>query len=148
MKKRILIVDDDASIRDSLKKILDDSGYEAETASNADEAAGRFDSGQTDLLLLDLHLAGQSGWDMFERLTTRHPFVPVIIITGMSGQYETALAAGAGALFEKPVEVPALLRTIEELLAEPKENRIRRLCGQMGLSRYAPRTPWFGSLTV
>ena len=42
---------------------------------------------QTDLLLLDLNLPSQSGWDVFERLTTRYPLVPVIIITGMPNQY-------------------------------------------------------------
>jgi CheY-like chemotaxis protein len=62
------------------------------------EAALRFQPGQADLLLLDLNLPDQSGWDIFEELTRRQPFVPVINITGMPNQHCTAVAAGAGAL--------------------------------------------------
>jgi hypothetical protein len=81
---------------------------------------------------------------VFLDLTTQHPFVPVIIITGMPNQYGTALAAGAGALFEKPVEAPALLKTMEELLAEPSDVRLRRLCGHLDDTRYEPpaRAAW------
>ena len=49
---------------------------------------------QTDLLLLDLNLPCQSGWDVFERLTTRYPLVPVIIITGMPNQYSDRRGCG------------------------------------------------------
>ena len=96
---------------------------------DGEEAVVQFDPEQFDLVLLDLNLPLRNGWDVFERLTTRYPFVPVIIITGMPNQYRTALAAGASALMEKPIDVPALLKTMDELLAEPKEARLRRMCG-------------------
>jgi DNA-binding NtrC family response regulator len=144
MKKKVLVVDDDDSVRESLKKVLQDAGYDVVLAAGGLEAATRFEPAEIDLLLLDLNLPNQSGWDLFEHLTTRHPFVPVIIITGMPNQYRTALAAGAGALFEKPVEVPTLLKTMEDLLAEPNEQRLRRLCGHMEDTRYTPaaKTAW------
>jgi two-component system, LuxR family, response regulator TtrR len=138
MKARILVVDDDQSVRESLKKVLQDSGYEVALAAGGLEATLRFDPEQIDLLLLDLGLPNQSGWDVFENLTTRHPFVPVIIITGLPDQYRTAVAAGVGALFEKPVEAPALLAAIEDLLAEPRETRIHRLCGRLQDTRHGP----------
>jgi DNA-binding NtrC family response regulator len=138
MKKKVLIVDDDVAIRESLKKVLLDAGYDVVLAAGGTEAALRFDVEEIDLLLLDLNLPNQSGWDVFEHVTTRRPWVPVIIITGMPHQFRTALAAGAGALFEKPVEVPELLKTMEELLAEPNEQRLRRLCGHLTNTRYEP----------
>jgi CheY-like chemotaxis protein len=121
-----------------LKRTLQQAGYDVTLAAGGLEAAVRFDPGSVDLLLLDLNLPNQSGWDVFGELTQRCPWVPVIIITGLPNQYRTALAAGAGALFEKPVEVPALLRTMEELLAEPREARLRRLCGHTDDTRHIP----------
>jgi CheY-like chemotaxis protein len=129
MKKSVLVVDDDTAVRQSVRKVLEGAGYEVAAASDGEEAVVQFVPEQIDLVLLDLNLPLQSGWDVFERLTTRYPFVPVIIITGMSNQYRTALAAGASALMEKPIDVRALLKTMDELLAEPKEARLRRMCG-------------------
>ena len=133
-----MVVDDDASVRESLKKVLAEAGYEVALATDGQEAMDRFDPEQVDLLLLDLNLPIRGGWDVFERITTQYPLVPIIIITGLPNQYFTALAAGAGALMEKPIEVPTLLKTVEELLAEPKESRLRRLCGQLDDTRYVP----------
>lgn len=147
MKKRVLVVDDDASVRESLKRVLQEAGYEVALAASGLEAVKRSGPQEMDLLLLDLNLPGQSGWDVFEHFTTRHPLVPVIIITGLPNQYRTALAAGAGALFEKPVEASALLRTVEELLVEPNEQRLRRLCGDLADTRYErpARAAWSAS---
>ena len=131
MKKHILVVDDDESVRESLKKVLVAAGYEVVLASGGLEAAIRFEPGQVDLMLLDLNLPNQSGWDIFEGLSARYPLVPVIIITGLANQQRVAKMAGVGALFEKPVEAGALLEKMEELIAEPPEPRLQRLCGQL-----------------
>jgi DNA-binding response OmpR family regulator len=140
MKKRILVVDDDESVRMSLKKVLEEAGYEVVLAGGGLEAAVRFEPGQFDLLVLDLVLPNQSGWDVFERLTTRRPVVPVIIITGLPNQQSTAKMAGAGALFEKPIEPIGLLERIAELLAEPPERRLERLCGRVEDTKYVRAT--------
>ena len=129
MKPRVLIIDDDASVRQSIKNVLNAAGYEVVTAADADEVPSQIVPDHIDLVLLDLNLPSRSGWDVFEHLTTQRPSTPVIIITRMSNQYQTALAAGVGALMEKPIEVPALLKTMDELLAEPEEARLRRMCG-------------------
>ena len=139
MKKRVLIVDDDPAIRESVGKVLKGAGYEVSTAADGEAAAVQFVPEQIDLVLLDLNLQSQSGWDVFERMTTQHPSVPIIIITGMPNQYQTALGAGVGALMEKPIEVPALLKTMEVLLAEPKETRLRRMLGYTTDTRYWQR---------
>jgi len=131
MKKRVLIVDDDASVRESAGKVLRAENYDVVTASDGQAALERFDAGGIDLLLLDLGLPIKNGWDVFERITNENPLVPIIVITGQTNQYPVAVAAGVGALMEKPLDVSQLLKTIQELLAEPAEMRLRRLCGYL-----------------
>lgn len=138
MKKHVLVVDDDPAVRQAMKRVLESAGYEVEVAQNGEEATAQFLPAQTDLLLLDLNLPSQSGWDVFERLTTRYPLVPVIIITGLPNQYSTAVAAGVSALMEKPVEATALLKTVSEVLAERNETRLRRMCGERSDTRLVP----------
>jgi len=123
----------------SLKRVLEKAGYESMAAANLEEAF-RFEPGQFDLLVLDLVLRNHSGWDVFERLTTRRPLVPVIIITGLPNQQGTARMAGVGALFEKPIEPTALLDRIAELLAEPPERRLERLFGRVDDTKYVRAT--------
>jgi len=138
MKTRVLVIDDDASIRESMKKVLRREDYEVLLAADGQEALDRFDPQELDLLLLDLNLPACSGWDVFEEITAKNPCVPVIVITGDSAQSRVAKAAGVGAFLEKPIDVPVLLQTIRDLLAEPKEQRQRRLVGRGDRSRRVP----------
>lgn len=140
-RPRILLADDDARIRESLGKLLRNSGYEITFAADGQEAIEKFDAGQTNLVLLDLQMPNKSGWDAFERVTAANPLVPVIIITGRSSQYKLALAAGVGALLEKPLDIPFLLQTIQALLTEPPEARLRRIAGQESSFRFSSPDP-------
>jgi DNA-binding response OmpR family regulator len=142
MKKTVLIVDDDAPIRESLRKVLEAEGYEAVLAADGQEGLERFDPERIDLLLLDLNLPARSGWDLFERITSINPLLPIIMITGRDNQWELASAAGVGALMEKPLDVPFLLQTMTALLAEPAEVRLNRVAGFDSPAHYgAPRRP-------
>jgi DNA-binding response OmpR family regulator len=138
MKKRILIVDDDDQIRESLGKVLRTEGYDVLLASHGREGLEIFNSERIDLVLLDLTLPGNSGWDVFGTLTSSNPFLPIIIITGRQNQHELALGAGVGALMEKPLDVPLLLKTIAELIAEESETHLKRLAGLRRDLRYMP----------
>jgi DNA-binding response OmpR family regulator len=143
MKETVLIVDDDAPIRESLRKVLQAEGYEVVLAADGQEGLDQFDSQQVDLLLLDLNLPEKNGWDLFERFSFINPFLPIVIITGRNHQYELAVGAGVSALMEKPLDVPLLLQIIAALLAEPAEARLKRLAGLNRNVRYATprRTP-------
>jgi DNA-binding response OmpR family regulator len=125
----VLVVDDDASVRQSVSRVLTASGYRVLTASDGAEALGVFRRETIDLVLLDIGLPLKSGWETFERLTTENPFLPVIVITGKCGNTEMACAAGVGALMEKPLDVEALLETVRRLLLEVNEVRLSRLSG-------------------
>ena len=128
--KTLLLVDDDPSVRQMVGRVLAGEGYVVLSAASGPEALGMAAANQIDLVLLDLNLPGQSGWDTFERLTSQNPFLAVIVITARPNQLFTALAAGVGALLEKPLDFPKLLKTVSALLAEPAAARLARLTGR------------------
>lgn len=137
-KRKLLVVDDDRQIRESLRKLLRTEGYEVTLAATGLEGIAKFSAERFDLLLLDLSLPDHNGWDVFETITSHNPFLPIIIITGRDKQYDLAAGAGVGALIEKPLNVPRLLETVETLLAEPPDVHLKRLAGRSGSARYVP----------
>src|SRR6266545_6492493 len=106
MTKRILLVDDDRSIRESLSKILRAENYEVVLDENSQEAIERHGVERIDLLILDLNMPFKNAWATLERLVGINPLLPVIIITGRSNQRGVAESAGVDALMEKPLDVP------------------------------------------
>jgi DNA-binding response OmpR family regulator len=138
--KRILLADDDTSVRSSLQEMLTGEGYTVIPARDGQEALELIASTSVDLVLLDLNMPRKNGWDTFERLSVEHPLVPILIITARANQLFTALGAGVGALLEKPLNIPVLLDTMARLLAEPAGTRLARLAGHEALLRYAAGT--------
>jgi DNA-binding response OmpR family regulator len=138
--KRILLVDDDPTVRDSLNDVLAAEGYVVIPAENGQQALDLAKKLLVDLVLLDLNMPIKNGWDTFERLTAEHPLLPIIIVTARPNQLFTALSAGAGALIEKPMDIPTLLRTMEQLIAEPADQRLARLVGKKTEFHYQPAT--------
>ena len=126
---QILVVDDDGPVREMLARVFAEEGYSVWPAAHGEDAIKIAAATQIDLVLLDLGLPGKGGWDAFEELTLRDPLLAVIVITAKPNQLEVAQAAGAGALFEKPLDFPALLRTAAELIAEPPAVRVARMVG-------------------
>ncbi len=127
MTKRILLADDDAGVRQMLKRVLELEHYDVGTAGTGREAAAKFRAHPPDLVLLDLNMPGQDGWEAFDLMNDMHPFVPVIVITAKPQQYGRAVEVGVDALMEKPLDLPLLLDTIADLLAESEADRVRRL---------------------
>lgn len=136
--KCVLLVDDDPTVRDSLNDVLVSEGYLVIPAENGQQALELAASSSVDLVLLDLNMPVKNGWDTFERLTAENPLTPILIITARPNQLFTALSAGVGALLEKPVDIPTLLRTMNDLLAEPPEQRLARMGGQCERFFYQP----------
>lgn len=136
MRGKILLADDDPEILAALGPALSSEGYEVITAKNGREACERFEEEHVDLAVLDLKMPVRDGWNTFERLATTHPLLQIIIITAWPDQYPLAVAAGAGAFMEKPLDLPLLLQTIDDLLVEPLEIRLSRLAGRRPIARY------------
>ena len=139
MKPKLLVVDDDYSVRESLRKLLESQNYEVFPARDASEALDHFNSQRIDLVLLDINLGVDNGWKVFEAMTVKNPFVPTIVITAEWEQREQAVALGVEGLIEKPIEVPVLLKLITELLAETTEAKLKRICGNDAYCRYVGR---------
>jgi DNA-binding response OmpR family regulator len=138
--KRILLVDDDPTVRHSLNDVLVAESYVVILAENGEQALQLTTQLTFDLVLLDLNMPVKNGWATFERLSAEHPLIPTIIITARPNQVFTALSAGAGALLEKPMDIPTLLGTIKHLLAETAEQRRARSVGKQTEFHYKPTT--------
>ena len=131
MKTKVLLVDDDPSVVAALSGVLRSEGYDVIQAFDGHEAIEYFHTvGGAAIVLLDLNMPVQGGWDTFEQLTAINPLLPIIIITARPDQQSVAAAAGVAALMEKPLDIPLLLETMQKLLAEPSEMRLARIAGQ------------------
>jgi DNA-binding response OmpR family regulator len=139
--KRILVVDDDSAVRESLNDVLVAEGYVTIPSENGQHALDLASKSSFDLVLLDLNMPVKNGWDTFEQLTREYPLIPIIIVTARPNQLFMALNAGVAALLEKPVDIPTLLRAIENLLTESVDQRVARLAGQKADFQYKPSKP-------
>jgi two-component system, chemotaxis family, chemotaxis protein CheY len=136
MKAKMLLVDDDEEVLAALSAAFASEDYDVVVAKNGREAIEHFREGHFDIVLLDLNMPVKGGWEAFERLTTIHPLLQVIVITARPDQYPLAAVAGVAALMEKPLDLPRLLRTIDHLICEPVECRLSRLAGKHPITRY------------
>jgi len=126
-KAKILIVDDEASILDSLTGILEDEGYEVITASSGEDALVKYSSVYPDVILLDVWMPGIDGVETLKQLREKSDNVPVIMISGHSNidVAVQALKVGAYDFLEKPLsldKVIILVKRAIEMQKLAKEN--------------------------
>ncbi len=127
MAADILIVDDEADIRELIGGILEDEGYEARLAADSDSALQAIADRKPSMVVLDIWLQGSrlDGLELLEVIKERHPDLPVVIISG-HGNIETAVSAikrGAYDYIEKPFKADRLVLVVGRAL----ENwRLRR----------------------
>jgi CheY-like chemotaxis protein len=126
-RKKVLIVDDDESVRSSLADVLDCEGYDVCHAADGEAAIRSAVVHQPDLVLLDLNMPKMDGWTAFTKLEGVHPLLPVIVLTARPNQYKHAVTLGVDAFMEKPLNLPVLLRAIHKLAAEPENKHTRRI---------------------
>src|SRR5690242_7226959 len=79
-KPRVLLVDDDFSVRQAVGLALQSEDFEVVTAWNGREAVEKYFNGHIDLVLLDLNMPISNGWDTFERLTALNPYLAIVLI--------------------------------------------------------------------
>ncbi|MFN5362297.1 MAG: sigma-54-dependent transcriptional regulator, partial [Bacteroidota bacterium] len=125
----ILIIDDEKSIRNVLKDILQHEGYQVEEAPDGEQGIKLFSSKSFDLVLCDIKMPKIDGMDVLQQIMELNPEVPVIMISG-HGTIETAVEAvkkGAFDFISKPPDLNRLLITIRNALDKNtlvKETRI------------------------
>jgi CheY-like chemotaxis protein len=113
---KILLVDDNAVVRDMLVDLVGSLGYVADAASGGAEALALFDRNRYDIVLTDLLMPGMSGWEVLAAVRQRNPRMPVVIITGTPAVGDPRASQPGVAVLKKPVDVKALDETIREKL--------------------------------
>src|SRR5713226_6874890 len=119
-KGKILVIDDEADIRESLDALLSLEGYEVDLAANGTDGTKRLESHGYDLVLLDLMMPDRSGMDVLRDVRDRDRETPIFMITAFDST-ETAVHAlklGANDYFTKPWENAKLLIEIDRTIAE------------------------------
>src|SRR6201996_8109561 len=130
MAADILVVDDEADIRDLVAGILTDEGYAVRVAANSEEALGGITARKPSLLVLDIWMAGggMDGLEMLDMVKELDADLPVIMISG-HGNIETAVSSikrGAYDFLEKPFKSDRLLLVVERALEATNLRRENR----------------------
>ncbi len=118
-RARVLVVEDESYVRDSLLEVLTARGFEVVGASGVADAQQQLERSPVDVVLTDLKMPGLTGLDLVSRMHTSSPGVPVIVLTG-HGSVSSAvecLRAGAADFILKPADPQALEVSIERALA-------------------------------
>ena len=118
MKPRILVIDDEAAIRDSMRMILEYEGYEFLGAATGEEGIALVEKESVDLVFLDIKMPGMDGLDVLGRVRTLSEGLPVVMISG-HGTVATAVEAtklGAFDFIEKPLATERILLAIRNAL--------------------------------
>jgi FixJ family two-component response regulator len=116
----VYVVDDDASMRPALKRLLTSAGLSVETFASAEEFLEGFDRKAAGCLVLDARLTGMSGFELLARLAAIAPALPVIVITAVGDRQveDDSLRAGAVAVLRKPFSPQALLDAIARAVSD------------------------------
>jgi DNA-binding NtrC family response regulator len=119
-KYKILVVDDEKIVRESLFNWFEDEGYEVDTAFDAEDALKKFDRGKYDLILLDMKMPGMSGLDLLTKIKDIDPACIVILITAFASVSTAiqALKQGAYDYITKPVDPDELNHLVKNALSQ------------------------------
>ncbi len=117
MSQRLLVVDDDRSIREIVQMTLEDEGYIVDTAMDAEEALETIRRNAPDLLILDVMLPGMNGFDLTREIR-RTSSLPIILVTAKTDTIDkvVGLESGADDYVEKPFEMRELVARMRALL--------------------------------
>jgi len=114
---RILVVDDEKDVRDSLDQVLRHFKHSVQTAGSADDALALFDKGKFDLVITDYRMEGKTGADLAREVKQRSPKTPVLMITAFAEDLQKSSCAleNVQGLIPKPFRVEELKRAIAEV---------------------------------
>ena len=131
IRTRIAVVDDDASVRSALCRLLRASDFEAKAFETGAEFLTSYRSFRPHCAIIDLHMPGMSGLEAQQHLSLDGSPVSIIIITGHDAPHirSECLAAGASAYLTKPVDEKILMSSIREIVeanARGKAKKIRQ----------------------
>ena len=126
---RILIVDDDAAVQTTVRLLLERAGHSVVTAGDGRKGLAMFESGDFDLLFLDIFMPGMDGFETMRLIHQLRPLVPIIVISGRPISSEPdgapdfltmAIKLGAVSSLQKPFKPAALLAAVDRCLEAAK----------------------------
>ena len=126
----ILIIDDEAILRQTLARILQQAGFEVSTAENGEQGLSFIQTTNFDLIFMDLRMPGIAGMDMLKLIHVQYPNLPVVLFTAQPDLNSAveALRNGATDYLLKPLKPQALIERAQTILAsQQKENRKREI---------------------
>src|SRR5437764_5708815 len=138
MKSRILIIDDDTGIRESMRRTLEYQGYQFVGAATGPEGIALVERDPPDLVFLDIKMPGMDGLEVLERIKTSNPGLPVVMVSG-HGTTQTGFEArdrGASGFIEKPFSEAVLIERVQKELSENRTQTAYRALRQEIDSRY------------
>jgi CheY-like chemotaxis protein len=119
-RKRLLVVDDDADMRLTLKLALEIAGYAVEVAANGREAVARQRETPCDVLITDIFMPDADGFEAIDSFRSEFPHTRIVVVSG-GAQFSKrnylpdAALIGVDATLQKPFEIEALLETLKSL---------------------------------
>ncbi len=123
MKKKILVVEDEESLRLLYEEELKTEGYEVLTAGNGREAIQQLEEGQPDLIVLDIVMPVMDGMEALGRILGKGRKIPIILNTSYSGYRQDFMSWAADAYVTKSDDLTELKNKIRELLEFSKEDK-------------------------
>jgi DNA-binding response OmpR family regulator len=130
----ILIIDDEATIRQTLARVLQQAGFEVTTAENGDQGISFIQTTNFDLVFMDLRMPGTAGLDALKIIHSSYPNLPVILFTAQPDLNSAveALRNGATDYLLKPLKPQAVIERAQSILEnQQKENRKREITSQI-----------------
>lgn len=141
----VYVVDDDADVRDSMRRLLESQDYRVEAFESGEAFIAKYDPNAIAVLLLDQRMpGGMTGTEVQDHLIARKATIPIVFLTG-HGDVPIAVSVlkkGAADFLQKPVKIEILLPLIAKLLNEARENRMqseRQSLNEAMLSKLTPR---------
>jgi len=125
----VSVVDDDASVRISMRRLLRSSGLRAEVFVSVEDFLESSQLGQTACLILDVRMPGMDGLDLQRWLAETGRRIPIIFMSARASEEEEsrALRAGAADFLRKPMSKEALLRAVRTVLDPPDKDPSKEL---------------------
>jgi DNA-binding response OmpR family regulator len=127
MKKKILLADDDESVRKMVSRVLESAGYTVTLAGTGEQAAAQFRAERPDLVVWDLEMPALAGQEGLGLEGPADEPVPVIATTVWPKAQAKTVPRGISTLLEKPLDLALLLKTIQELLTRREQPSAHRL---------------------
>ena len=123
---RVLIIDDDVTLRQALTKHLELAGHEVRQAADGDAGIRAYERHAADVVIVDIFMPGQGGLQTIGRLRREWPAVKIVAMSGVksAGAIDVgghAVALGADRFLTKPFEAATLARLVSTLLGDAKE---------------------------